>query len=110
MKLPNRKSVHIPTSKLEGYLLSITHTFGKSKAKYFRINGFNETNLEIFKRELENISLNNEIKERFSTSYGEKFIIDGIINTPKGGNIMVRTVWIIENGEKNPRFVTAYPA
>jgi hypothetical protein len=44
-----------------------------------------------------------------SSSYGTKYVIDGMIETPDNIAVQVRTVWIIEEGEDRPRFVTAYP-
>ncbi|HEY4722670.1 MAG TPA: hypothetical protein VII92_12530 [Anaerolineae bacterium] len=40
MKLPDRESAYIPASKLTGYLLSSTHSVGRSKAKFFLALGF----------------------------------------------------------------------
>lgn len=37
-------------------------------------------------------------------------LLDGELETPNGDMIQVRTVWIIENEDDVPRFVTAYPA
>ena len=45
MKLPNRENAYIPPRKLTEYLLSETHSIGKSKAKFFRAIGFDEENV-----------------------------------------------------------------
>jgi hypothetical protein len=43
--------------------------------------------------------------------YGTKYVVVGSIRTPNGGDVSIRTVWIIEGeGADAPRFVTAYPA
>ena len=106
MKLPNRKSAYIPSAKVLDYLLSRTHAVGKSKANKF---GFDETNVDVFKGGLRKIAQENEITEQISTLYGEKYVIDGVLHTPIGSAINIRTVWIIEKDEINPRFVTAHP-
>jgi hypothetical protein len=41
--------------------------------------------------------------------FGKKYIIDGLLSTKDGRNPIVRTIWFIEAGEEQPRFVTAYP-
>ena len=108
MKLPFRKNALIPRNKLTKYLLSETHLLGKFKAKLFRSLGFNETNVDILEESLLSIAQSNDIKEEISFQYGTKYIIDGKIETPNGKIVKIRTVWIIEEGEKKPRFVTAY--
>ena len=110
MKLPNAASAYVPRSKLSEYLLSETHVVGKSKARFFRRFGFNEKNLALLERGLISIALDNELAEQTSTPHGNKYTIDGVLETPTGRTITIRTVWIIEEGEDNPRFVTAHPA
>lgn len=108
MKLPNSKNVSIPKEKLTKYVLSETHSVGKFKAKFFRKLGFNETNVNSFEESLRAIAPK-EVKEEISTAYGTKYLIDGEIKTPSGKVIKVRTVWILEGGQKKPRFITVYP-
>jgi hypothetical protein len=43
------------------------------------------------------------------TQYGVNYVVDGSLATPIGITVNVRTVWIIEAGEEEPRFVTAHP-
>ncbi len=50
------------------------------------------------------------IREIKDSPYGTKHIIKGMLSTPKGTSAIVETVWIIESGKRQPRFVTAYPA
>ena len=109
MHLPNRKKAYIPISKLKDYLLSETHSVGKSKAKFLRSVGFNETNTHLLKQGLINIAHSQGIKEAVPSPHGIKYIIDGLLQTPADGSIKVRTVWIIDRDQERPRFVTAYP-
>ena len=51
----------------------------------------------------------NDIKEESASPYGKKYVVDGEIDTPSERHITVRTVWIIEKGQKRPRFITIYP-
>jgi hypothetical protein len=42
MELPNKANAQVPFEKIVDYLLSETHSVGRSKAKYFRSYGFDE--------------------------------------------------------------------
>ncbi len=110
MQLPNRSKAYIPLQKLTTYLLSETHAIGKSKAKFFRALGFNETNVRLLEQEFLQIAVTADIIDTVSTPHGAKYILDGLLQTPVGSSVKVRTVWIIEMDEDSPRFVTAYPA
>lgn len=109
MRLPNRENAYIPLSKLKDYLLSETHSVGKSKAKLLRSAGFNETNVTLLKEGLLSIAHSEQLKETDASHHGIKYIIEGALKTPTGGSIKMRTVWIIDKGQERPRFVTAYP-
>ncbi len=109
MKLPHPKKITIPKEKLVNYILSETHPTGKFKARIFRKLGFDETNINIFKKELQLIVKSQETTEVLVSPYGTKYIIDGQIKTPNGKTIKIRTIWIIEMGQDRPRFITLYP-
>lgn len=108
MKLPNRKNAIIEERKLTHYLLSLTDEDGRPKAEYFRKIGFNEINLKDFERALLAVALNNEVKTVEKHKFGIKYIVEGLLEAPKGKKFMVRCIWSINKGEKNPRLVTAY--
>jgi hypothetical protein len=109
VKLPNRECAFIQPQKLIGYLLSETHSVGRSKAKLLRSMGFNEANLVMLEQALLAIAYSEEVQEVADSPHGKKFVIDGEITTPTGKIVQLRTVWIIDTGETNPRFVTAHP-
>lgn len=102
-------TIIVPPEKLREYLLSETHPVGKSKAKFFRSLGFNETNIEDFIEGLLSIARSDKVDKVMSTKYGVKYIIDGIIHTPIGSIVKIRTIWIVEKGLGYKRFITAYP-
>jgi len=109
MKLPNGENAYIPSLKLKAYLLSETHSVGRSKAKFLRSIGFNEFNVDLLKQGLLAIAHSEDVKDTISSLHGVKYIIEGSLQTPVGGYIKMRTVWIINKGQERPRFVTAYP-
>ncbi len=110
MKLPNLANAYIPPPKLKDYLLSETHAIGKSKAKFLRAFGFDETNVNVLAQALIAIAQSEEVKEVISSPYGTKYVIEGSLQTPMGRLVQVQTVWVIETEQNMPRFVTAYPA
>jgi hypothetical protein len=107
--LPNRENAFIQPQKLIGYLLSKTHSVGKSKAKLLRTVGFNETNVDILEQELLTIARSQPIKEVISSPHGTKHIIEAELTAPNGRILQLRTVWIIDLGQEAPRFVAAHP-
>src|SRR3990172_2817742 len=109
MKLPDKEKAYIPLLKIKDYLLSETHPIGKSKAKFFRSLGFNELNIDLLKQGLLTIAQIEDVKEAVSSTHGVKYLIDGLLQTPVGDTIMIRTIWIIDKGQTRPRFVTTYP-
>lgn len=109
MQLPNRINAFIQLSKLTGYLLLETHPEGGSKAKFFRALGFNEMNLAVLESELLAIARKLPVNKVVKTEHGSKYVMIGSISTPVGQSVTILTVWIIDEGESAPRFVTARP-
>jgi len=109
MELPNKSHAYVSINKITDYLLSETHIVGRSKARFFRSFGFDETNVSRFEQGLIHISQTELVSEIAETIYGKKYVIDGELETPNGNMIHLRTVWIIETGDDIPKLVTAYP-
>lgn len=112
MRLPNRKNVRIKREKITKYLLSLSHEEGRSKAKFFRGIGFNETNIEQFEKILLSIGKSNKVVkvDKSKKEFVTKYVIDGLIDSPGGKQYKVRTVWAIERGSKIPHLATAHPS
>jgi hypothetical protein len=110
MQLPNRFQAYIPSQKLSAYLLSETHAVGKAKATFFRALGFTETNIPLLEHGLLALAHSAPVHDVVSSPHGIKYIIEGVLEAPNGASPRLCTVWILETGETNPRFVTAYPA
>lgn len=109
MLLPHRENAYIPSAKLSGYLLSETHPVGRFKAQLFYALGYGPTSAQSLERALIDIAHEQEVTDTISTSYGTIYVIDGTLQTPRGTDLQIRTVWIILSGESSPRLVTAYP-
>ena len=82
---------------------------GRSKARFLHMFGFNETNINLLEQGLLTIAQTEKVKEVISSPHGTKYTIDGVLQTPTSRTVNIRTVWIIEKGRDNPRFVAAFP-
>ena len=109
MKLPNAEQARVDPKKLKEYLLSEAHPIGRSKARFFRGIGFDESNMTILEQGMLGIAKKEEVAWSEDSLHGTKYIIDGCIMTPHGSRVKLRTVWIIDKDRDHPRFVTAYP-
>lgn len=107
--MPNKEKAFIELPKLTDYLLSESHAVGKSKAKFFRELGFSQDNVAILEQELLKLACFEDVTETITTVHGIKYVIIGTINSPNGKIVNILTVWIIDIGQENPRFVTARP-
>lgn len=108
-KLPNAEYAVVETEKLADYLLSDTHPLGRLKSAFFKRFGFHQDEPIVLKVALLAHAENYEVMHSLTTRYGKKFELSGPLLSPDGRLPIVRTVWIIENGEDFPRFVTAIP-
>jgi len=110
MKLPRFADAIVPPGKIVDYLLSDTHRDGRHKAEFFRRFGFAVDHSDVLDEALRGIASNNEVICEEISSFGSRYVVDGIMKTPDGRSAFVRTVWFIEHGQSAPRLVTAYPA
>ncbi len=109
MLLPNREYACVPPEKLTRYLLSETHAVGKEKARLFRAHGFTVETAHLLEQGLLSIARAEDVAEEVASPHGTKYVVAGILTTPEGSILRLRTVWIIEADDPRPRFVTAYP-
>src|SRR5688500_16243394 len=109
MQLPNNFQTYIPSHKLSTYLLTDTHSMSEAKDTVFRALGFNETNVHSLEHGLLTLAHSAPVHEVVPSPHGVKYVIEGVLETPSGNAPRIRTVWILEIGERNPRFVIAYP-
>lgn len=107
-RLPDKANAYIPPNKIAEYLLSETHAIGKPKAKFFRSLGFDETTVGQLGQGLLAIARAEQVRGSITSPHGTKYVIDGFLGTPKGVAVRVRTIWIREAEQDDPRFVTAY--
>jgi hypothetical protein len=109
VKLPNYEKADVPRTKVIGYLLSLNHPDGHSKARFFARFGFSTESWETLAEALLRHAAEHEVTRVEASPFGTRYVIEGILSTPDGRVPLIRTVWFIETGEQIPRFVTAYP-
>jgi hypothetical protein len=109
MQLPQIDEAYVPEAKLSDYLLAADRPSGRSKALFFNSLGFRKEQPEVLRRALLQHATSNAVSSVVQTSFGVKYLVDGRISGPTGTAAAIRSVWFVENGERSPRFVTAYP-
>ena len=108
MKLPEFENVRNPLGKITGYLLSQTHSSGRSKARFFARFGFSADKPNILMEALRKHAYNDYAKSE-KTPFGIRYVIEAPLPPPDNRKPLIRTVWFIENDEKTSLFVTACP-
>jgi hypothetical protein len=108
VKLPNADHAIIPIEKLSGYCLDEEHEHGQHKAYLFsRLLGINRDNLDDLRVLLEVAVRDNEVAASKNTEHGTIYYIDSeVVRTER--IFILRSLWIILNGEIIPRFVSCY--
>jgi hypothetical protein len=108
IKLPNPESAYIDDRKLLGYSLNYEHVEGKHKARVFESAlGINQSNYTVLKEAIfEAVVSNFAIFER-ENSFGELYRLDFPM-TYGGKTAIVRTGWVILQGEDFARLTTCF--
>ena len=109
MRLPNAHLLRIDQEKITDYLLSSVNPRGRAKADFFLSFGFSAARWEELAEALRRHAASHAVARVLETAYGPRYHVDGEMETPDGRNPLVRTVWQIDLGGVDPRFITAYP-
>ena len=109
MLLPNVENAVLRQEKITEYLLSQTHPVGRHKAEFFTRHGFSLETWECLADALLSHANTHEVAKVEVTRFGERYVVEGAIESPDGRNPEVRSVWFVESHEECPSFVTAYP-
>jgi hypothetical protein len=109
MNLPRADAVQIAKEKITDYLLNPLHPDGAGKANFFLAQGFRLDAWQEFAQALRQLAARFPVTKQSDTRHGTKYVVEGELETPGGKAPVVRTVWIVDQGEENPRLVTAYP-
>ena len=109
MKLPNADRAQVDPEKILGYLLNAAHPDGKTKAEFFTRFGFRQDRWEALRSALRIHAGRHDVVKKVEFHYGERYVVEGPIESPDRRNPLVRTGWLVERGNVNPRLITAYP-
>ena len=109
MRLPNAESARVEREKIKDYLLSTSNQRGRNKAVFFLSFGFSMEHWQGFADALRLQGMTYEVVKVAETFYGQRYHVDGTLETPDGRSPQVRTVWQMDVGSDSPRLITAYP-
>lgn len=107
--LPRAEDAVVEEPKIRGYLLNSEHDDGKHKAEFFTRFGFNREQWQDLAEALRSHAIKNVVEKTVRSPFGVRYVVEGPLSTPDERNPLVRSVWIIDEGEELPRLVTAYP-
>ena len=109
MFLKNAEGAIVDKSKICDYLLNTSHPDGGPKARFFIGLGFRPEEWLTFASALQKLAIENEITKTEKTAFGNKYLLEGLLETPLGKTVLVKSVWFIANNESLPKLVTVYP-
>jgi hypothetical protein len=109
MKLPHADLVIVEEAKIVDYLLNPAHPDNGGKAAFFLALGFSREDWQALAAAFRAMAENVSVATSMASPHGQKYIVEGNIETPSGKTPRVRTVWIVDRGLDTPRLVTAYP-
>lgn len=109
MKLPNADQALVDREKITKYLMNPAHPDNGGKAQFFTTAGFGAQDWPTLADALAKLASKSFVRKRSESAHGEKYVVDGWLETPTGKQARVRTIWIIDRGMHTPRLVTAYP-
>ncbi|QMW00668.1 DUF6883 domain-containing protein [Spirosoma foliorum] len=108
MLLPFAEQAYADDSKFLDYCLNFEHPYGKHKARVFRSAlGITRENWGILRDAVLTAVLLNSASHEGRNGYGELYVVDFemVYNSQ---NAIVRTSWIIHDGENFPRLTSCY--
>ena len=109
MRLPDGQNAQVDREKITDYLLSTTNARGRNKAVFFLSFGFTIEHWQGFAEALRLQGTTHEVVKVAETAFGQRYHVDGALETPAGRSPRVRTVWQVDVGSDSPRLITAYP-
>ena len=106
MKLP--LSATISASKLTDYLLRWRPE--NDKSGFLAKAGYTQADADQLEHDIREQLLPQETKFEATSEYGDMYSITGPLSGPNGNTIRVISIWMIESGTGETKFITLYPA
>ena len=109
MKLPNRDRAVINAGKLRGCVLDTEHKRGGTKARLLARFGYHRDQWRQLEADIRERHVEADVHVVRSSPYGVRYEIRAPLRTPVGRELMVRTIWQIDEGTDVPRLITLFP-
>ena len=109
MRLPRLDEASVPRAKIVDYLLAAHHRTGSAKARWFASFGFSPVRWTELADALRTHAVRNPVTLVDDTRFGRRYTVEGPIESPDGRNPGVRSIWFVDAGRNELRFVTAFP-
>jgi hypothetical protein len=71
--------------------------------------GFDAEQWQELARALKQHAMDNEITMEERTTFGTRYVIEGLLKATDGTWLNIRSAWFIDNEGDAPRFITAHP-
>jgi hypothetical protein len=84
MQLPDFEAAVVEEQKIVVYLLNPNHPDSASKARFFSALGFQSDQWQELADALHKLAVEPPIVKTVETSHGQKYIVDGILETASG--------------------------
>ncbi len=108
MKLPNAARALVDIEKLRDYCLSESHPRGKHKARVFATAlGLTANDAPELRDAILSAVQTEEAVAGERDEYGQRYIVDFSMKR-QGREAVVRSAWIVRQGEDAPRFTSCY--
>ena len=109
MKSPGADRAIVSAEKVRDFLLSPVNPRARGKSAFFHALGFNISNWETPRWALLDIARSGNANLGQESEFGAKYEVRAIITGPAGRQAVIKTVWIVDAGDDQPRFITAHP-
>ena len=107
-KLPNADKAIVPIQKIRDYSLNPNHDKGKHKARVFASAlGFTAKDAPLLREKILQEILQTEATLNSTDEHGSRYTVDFAIEGLEN-LVVIRTAWIIDEGETVPRLVSCY--
>ena len=108
MRLPNLDRAIIDPAKLRSYVLNTEHKRGGTKARLLARFGYHRDQ-RLLEADIRERHVEADVHVVRSSPYGVRYEIRAPLPTPVGRELMVRTIWQIDEGTDVPRLITLFP-
>ncbi len=105
-RVPNAENAAVHERKLGSYLLNPAHEDGGPKYRFLSRFGFDRGDPEVLREALLRHVRENPATFQGETPYGRKWKVRGRLVSPDGRNPDIASVWQIDHGKRQPRFIT----